>query len=574
MKRHLRHEILFVIAIALLIGPFSEVQAKGKGFKEVVKHIETRYRARKTRIPMLGLANFAVKLIRPAGVKGFKLAVFEDQDFLARPELASSFGEVMREAYNKEWTPLVRMNSRREGGARVVIFSKYTGKDVEFAVASLGDREAVVLEVKFNPDAAARFLENPKIMGISLGNSIRGNGPVPGTIASGKARTRPAASGGALGGVTRSSTGDRTIAEMDAAATAEPKPRPVLKPAASPAASPEDENNPPLPGEPAPAVRQAAAAKSEGTGGGADLPAAKKAESAGNDTIRIETRLVNLNVKAIDRAGQPLTSLKLEDFEVYEDGIRQNVEHFRPVNAPVNVVLLIDLSGSTKKKRRSMADAAMRFIDTLPAGDRISVVAFTRRYKALTGFTSDKAALKTAVEKINNIEGGTAFYDSMWKALDDLDKVPDARKAIVVLTDGEDESLVSDEETTYSFEDLLGRASEEDVTIYPIYFKASEQIRKLGVLFGEGNLMVSDKVRTARRQLESLAEQTGGEIVNAQREEDLEDAYRRVATELHTIYSLGYLPDSMKHDGGFRKITVKVGREGALARTRKGYFDR
>ena len=96
MKRlqdKIRRMILFAILIALLLAP---AHAKGKGFKDVVKHIETNYRAKKTRIPMLGLANFAVKLIRPAGVKGFKLAVFEDQNFAARPEIASSFGSVMR----------------------------------------------------------------------------------------------------------------------------------------------------------------------------------------------------------------------------------------------------------------------------------------------------------------------------------------------------------------------------------------------------------------------------------------------------------------------------------------------
>ena len=549
-SRYLQRAVLLAIAVSLLTLPLSEAEAKGKGFKDVVRHIEKNYGAKKTRIPMLGLANFAVKLIRPAGVKGFKLAVFEEQDFLARPELSASLGAVMRDAYNKDWMPLVQLHSRREGSGRVSIFAKYSGKDVEFAVASLGEREALVLQVKFNPDAAARFLENPKIMGISLGNSIRGNGSP--SVATGAPRPR-SSSGGS---VTRSSSGDRTIAEMDAAAGGAPAPRPVLKPT-TPG---EDENNPPAATEPAPAAPAASAPK--------------KAEAPGTDTIRIETRLVNLNIKAIDRAGQPLTSLKLSDFEVYEDGVKQNVEHFRPVNAPVNVVLLLDLSGSTKKRRRSMADAAKQFIDALPAQDKISVVAFTRRYKALTGFTSDKAALKEAAEQINRIEGGTAFYDSMWKALDDLDKVPDARKAIVVLTDGEDESLVGDEETSHTFDDLLGRAAEEDVTIYPIYFKATDQMRKVGVVFGSGSLLGDDKARTARKQLESLAEQTGGELVNAQREEDLQDAYGRVATELHTIYSLGYLPDSMKHDGSFRKITVKVAREGALARTRKGYFDR
>jgi len=71
-----------------------------------------------------------------------------------------------------------------------------------------------------------------------------------------------------------------------------------------------------------------------------------------------------------------------------------------------------------------------------------------------------------------------------------------------------------------------------------------------------------------------LAEQAGGEVFNAQREEDLEEAYRRVASELHTLYSLAYSPDKLKHNGEFRKISVKVNRAGAVAKTRRGYYDR
>src|SRR5262249_37338106 len=125
-------------------------------------------------IPFLGLANFAVKLVRPAGVKGFKLAVFEDQNFSAR-EGAASFDAVMREAYNKDWQPMVQVSSKRNGASHTFIYVKSAGKDVHFALAVLEAREPVVLEVKFNPDAAARFLENQKIMGVSLRKSIRGN---------------------------------------------------------------------------------------------------------------------------------------------------------------------------------------------------------------------------------------------------------------------------------------------------------------------------------------------------------------------------------------------------------------
>jgi VWFA-related protein len=285
---------------------------------------------------------------------------------------------------------------------------------------------------------------------------------------------------------------------------------------------------------------------------------------------------VNLNVKAMDKAGQPLTDLKMEDFVVSEDGVKQDVSHFKPVNAPVNVIMLLDLSGSTKPKRKAMAEAARKFIDALPAQDRIAFVAFTRKYRALSDFTTDKEGLKRVVEQIKGFEGGTAFYDSMWQALDDLGKVGDARKAVVVLTDGEDESLTGDEETKHTFDELLDRASEDDVTIYPIYFSGRNHYDKIGLLFGGGGGLTADNDnrRIARKQLDSLAEQTGGEVFSAQREEELEGAYKRVASELHTLYSLAYSPDAPKHNGEFRKINITVARDGAVAKTRRGYYDK
>jgi VWFA-related protein len=150
----------------------------------------------------------------------------------------------------------------------------------------------------------------------------------------------------------------------------------------------------------------------------------------------------------------------------------------------------------------------------------------------------------------------------------------EARKAIVVLTDGEDESLVSNRETAHTYDVLFDRASEEDVTIYPIYFSPSNQLNRVGILFGNGSLLGESKSKTARRQLEQLADQTGGELFSAQREEELEGAYARVASELHTLYSLAYSPDKLKHDGQIHRVSVKLARDGAVAKTRRGYYDK
>lgn len=557
-----------MIAMLLVAAPSAQAQAKsfvpkGGGFNDVVKHMEKNYRAKRTKIPMLGLAKFAIWMVRPAGVKGFKLAVFEDQDFNSRTD-SMSFAQAMRQSYKKDWSPLVQINSKRDGNSRTFIYVKQTKKDVQFALASIEEHEATVLEVKFNPDAAAKFLENPKVMGISLGKSIRGNGndiAKQSATSNQQASAQPASQSAHMMTAQTSSADaakrivvkDGDLAALTASSDGTPTTRPTLN------SAPNDDGS--LPAPPAESAKSADVAEAK--------PAAPR-----EDTLRIETRLVNLNVKAVDRAGQPITSLKQEDFAVYEDGVKQDVSHFKPVNAPVNLILLLDLSGSTQKKRKAMREAAERFVETLPKGDKIALVAFTRRYKALTDFTDDKLALKIALKQINGIGGGTAFYDSMWSALDQLDQLREARKAIVVLTDGEDESLVSDKETAHTFDHLLGRASEEDVTIYPIYFSAQNQINKVGILFGGGNLLGESKSKTARRQLEELADQTGGEVFSAQREEDLESAYTRVASELHTLYSLAYSPDKTKHDGQFRKINIKLTRDGALAKTRRGYYDK
>jgi VWFA-related protein len=549
----IRKTFLFAIMIALLVSPSFFALAKGKGFKDVVKHIETNYGAKKVRIPFLGLANFAIKLIRPAGVKGFKLAVFEDQNFSAR-EGAASFDAVMRESYNKDWRPMVQVSSKRNGASHTFIYVRSSGKDVQFALAVLEDREAVVLEVKFNPDAAARFLENPKIMGISLGKSIRGN-----NAALASNRTPRAAAPNPSGAASSVGSPQAAPSQGADAKTDEANPAPALDTASN------GGNKPSLQTD----------TKAEGSSAAPAITEVKPSLPTPG-AIRIETRLVNLNVKAMDKGGRPLTDLKMEDFVVTEDGVKQDVSHFKPVNAPVNVIMLLDLSGSTKSKRSAMVDAARKFIDALPAQDKIALVAFTRRYRALSDFTTDKESLKKVVEQIKGFDGGTAFYDSMWQALDQLDQIPDARKAIVVLTDGEDESLIGDKETTHTFDELMDRASEEDVTIYPIYFSGQNHYDKVGLLFGGGGGLMSgnENRKIARKQLDSLAEQTGGEVFSAQREEELDGAYKRVASELHTLYSLAYSPDKPKHNGEFRKIGVKLSREGAVAKTRRGYYDR
>jgi VWFA-related protein len=308
---------------------------------------------------------------------------------------------------------------------------------------------------------------------------------------------------------------------------------------------------------------------------------ARSAERASKDAIRIDTQLVNLNIKAVDKANKPLSSLTREDFIVYEDGIKQEISYFDPVSAPINLVLLLDLSGSTSDKRGVMLSAAKKFVDSLSPQDRVAVAAFTREYYVVSDFTTDRALIKERLGSLRRVSGGTSFYDAVWTTLDLLAKVNDSRKAVVVLTDGVDERLLSDASgSKRPFDLVLERAQEEDVSIYPIYLDSEmaqiqKDIQDPELKERSRQRMIDRRLRprqTALKQLEALAESSAGFVFKADNEEDLDGVYQHVAAELRMLYSLAYSPENSAKDGRFRKINVEVKREGVALRTRRGYI--
>lgn len=112
--------------------------------------------------------------------------------------------------------------------------------------------------------------------------------------------------------------------------------------------------------------------------------------------IRLNARLVNLNIKVADAAGRPVPQLNVADFVVLEDNVPQEVTYFEPVAAPVNLLLLLDLSGSIGGKLQAIKKAAKKFVDALGRDDRVAVATFTTRFQAVSDFTTDRNTLKNA----------------------------------------------------------------------------------------------------------------------------------------------------------------------------------
>ena len=161
-----------IIALTFLTFVFtfaaSTANAKGGEYKAVVKHLKSKYRAKKVKIPFMFLARFAVSVVRPAGVKSFSVTLFEDLKF-SRETLDAEMQTAMKNSFSAEWSPILRVRSRT--GEQVYMYMREAGKSVKIAVVTIDKEQAAVIRATFNPEKLADFINDPKIFGISLNDN-------------------------------------------------------------------------------------------------------------------------------------------------------------------------------------------------------------------------------------------------------------------------------------------------------------------------------------------------------------------------------------------------------------------
>ena len=306
-----------------------------------------------------------------------------------------------------------------------------------------------------------------------------------------------------------------------------------------------------------------------------------------DDIIRTETSLVQLNIGVVDKQGRAVTSLTKNDFVVYEDGIKQPIQLFEPVDAPFSLVLMLDMSGSTVNFRGQLKLASQRFLDALAPDDRVSVIQFNKNVKTLTGFTVDRRKTAYAID-IADGAGETHFYEALKYALRELEKEGKRRKAIVVLTDGldthlrnADRSILSkaqtDEEAlatikpheSAALNSVLASADRQGVTIYPLALPSGDPKR---LPLPTPNII--GIYAAARARLQSLADRTGGRLNEIDRLQYMAQLYREVAANLRTLYTIGYQPQGDRPRGKWHEIKVEVANSDLTARTKPGYYAR
>jgi Ca-activated chloride channel homolog len=388
------------------------------------------------------------------------------------------------------------------------------------------------------------------------------------------------------------------------------RPSSASPPAVEPRAQHDQGANPgPAPRvEPTPPDTRARTAPAAASRAGA--PGSSTTATSGGMEIKVNVASVLLNVSVRDQASnRSIAGLRQDDFRIYEDGVPQEIQQFMPSEAPFDLLLLLDVSGSTESFIGLMKKAATEFTREIRPNDRVSVATFNDGVQLLQDFTNDRQAAERAISKIHS-RGGTAFYDALMTCVDDYMRGIEGRKAIVVFTDGVDNQLEGrGQGSTTTFQTLYRRIQEIDTIIYTILLDSEGQMRmtrggggypgggrypRQGGSFpfpfpfptpspspypspspspypgGRDERAAYD---TARQQLETIADQTGGRMYSPRRAEDLSGVYSEIADDLRVQYLLAYASTNQEEDNAWRAIRVQIkDRPGAVVRTRKGYY--
>ncbi len=292
-------------------------------------------------------------------------------------------------------------------------------------------------------------------------------------------------------------------------------------------------------------------------------PALVRAQAGPSQPPRRPTFEVGIDVTNLDvsvREGRNYVGdLTQNDFAVYEDGVRQDLSLFVHERLPISLVIMLDVSASMSTKLPIAQKAAARFLAILQPGDKAEVVSFNSRVTTLADFTEDRSALEAAIARTES-SGATALHNALYVALKEQarQKTPGQlrRRAIVLLSDGEDTaSLVTDEQ-------IIDLARKTEVGIYAISLRQERRLDTALQSFSQAAYLLT-----------TLAQESGGRVYFPSSLSELDEVYGRIAEELRTLYSIGYLSNNKKHDGKWRRIVVRVPSRPELeVRHKIGYF--
>lgn len=305
-------------------------------------------------------------------------------------------------------------------------------------------------------------------------------------------------------------------------------------------------------------------------GAGTPAPALDTQEISEGDVIRVDAQLVTLNLSVIDRnTNRGLVGLTRSDFRLFENGTEQQILQFDSSSAPFDLLLLIDLSGSTRDVVKLIRAAALRFIDAARPSDRIGVITFAGQSTLISPLTLNRQILRQRINDMDTTPGDTKLYDATDFAVSQSlqDAKNPRRTAIILMSDGLDGSIpgVQGDGSKLAYRALLDRVREFDGVLYTLWLNT--EYEALSPLDTQPEAFDAGYDR-----MKEMADTGGGVFYEVERLEDLAGAYERVVADLGTVYGLAYRPSDKTRDGKWRAIRVSVARPSAVARGKRGYY--
>lgn len=281
-----------------------------------------------------------------------------------------------------------------------------------------------------------------------------------------------------------------------------------------------------------------------------------------DDVVRVDTNLVTIPARVMDRDGRYIDDLRKGDFQVFEDGVKQEIAFFAPVEEPFTILFLLDVSG-TIFRLVDVARAANAFASQLRPDDQLMAISFadTTWMNVLLQPTKINELHRQIKLRNGNNRGDTLIYDAVDDALKRMKKIH-GRKAIVLFSNGRGSGLFANSKST------LRKAEEQDALIYTVQFDTSVP----AVLHFANRQDVLKRFEEAKNYMSNLAQKTGGRYFEIETLPDLKNAFGQVAEELRRQYTLGYYPQKSLAAGQRRQIRVKVSLPNLVVRARDSYI--
>lgn len=277
---------------------------------------------------------------------------------------------------------------------------------------------------------------------------------------------------------------------------------------------------------------------------------AQENQDVGSDElIRIESDLVVLNATITDKSAEPVRGLKKNEFRIFENGVEQQIDFFEAEETPFAAVILLDTSGSMETRVALAMSAAINFLDGLRPDDQTAIYNFDSKVSKVQDFSNSRDINHRIFDL--RAAGWTVLNDAVFEAARILADRPEKKKAIIVLSDGEDSRSRRSESKA------LRAALDAGATIYTV---------DMTQISGNANRRAQNQ-----RVLKRFARKTGGTFIKTPGGRELREAFRNIVAELGTQYTLGYHPKNLRRDGKWREIELRVKRPGLSIRTREGY---